>query len=196
MTAKLPPFIENIRLSIWQTPARLYPTFINWSSSCESSAFHLPPCKPSGRHQFRRWCHGSPGSGIRSHTAPLDPGHWGRQVQHSLLLGLERRRQAMTHVSKYVLILPNQRAFPCHMYRRAACCGSFVNQMQTFGLIARDEWSSQGEWPMSALNLTAWHCKRRTLWRIDGFSSVGPNRSAFSQRNRTSLPATCVVPWH
>ena len=191
VAAQPPTFLKMIRLFFWQTRSRLYPNFINWSSSCESSAFHMPPCKPSGRHQFRRWCRGLPGSGTRSDTAQFPPSHSALQGQLILLSGLARRRPAMTPFLMHLLKLPTCPAFRCSRNRPAACCGLCVNPTRPSSPIVRDAWSFQGEWLTSVLNLTAWPCKRRPLSPIDDFPL--PGKTAGKHTTIQKPPASPVL---
>lgn len=133
----------------------------------------MPPCKHSGRYRFRRWRHGSPGSGTPWDTVPFHSLHSLRRRHHRLLSSLAPRRQAMTPFLRCCLKMPVCPASPCHRKRHAAYCGSCVYPMRPCGPIAQDVWSFQGEWPMCALNLTVWPCKRSPLSPSDDFSAPG-----------------------
>ena len=131
---------ENQRLFFWQTCSRLYTNFINWSSSCESSAFHLPPSKPSGHCRLRRWHPGSPESGTRSVKVRFPFSNGARHGLHLLVFCLAPPRQVMTLFSTSLLKWPIDPTFRDHRKKSAACCASCVNPMRPSGPIARDAW--------------------------------------------------------
>lgn len=151
----------------------------------------MPPCKPSGLHRFRRWRHGSPGSGTPLDTALFHHSHIARPGQHPLHFCLAAPLQAMTPFSTYPLKWPICPASRCSRNRPAAHCGSCVNPTQPSSPIARDAWSFQGEWPTFARNLIAWLCKRRSILPIDDFLGARPKQPATAEiHNQAASPCT------